>query len=52
MNPDKVSYLVLFCSMLLIQKSVASFEEVVPLLPSVGRAKQLAERMLSGQQVA
>ena len=52
MNHDKASYLVLFCSLMLIQKSAARLEEVLPLLPSTGPARQLAERMLASQQTA
>ena len=49
MNHDKVSYLVLFCSLMLIQKSVARLDEVVSILPSAGPARQLAERILAQQ---
>lgn len=49
MTHDKTSYLVLFCSLLLIQKSGARLEEVVSLLP-VGSAKQLVQHILTAQQ--
>jgi len=52
MNHDKASYLVLFCSLMLIQKSAARLDEVISLLPSAGPAKQLAEHMLAAQQTA
>ena len=52
MNHDKASYLVLFCSLILIQKSAARLDEVVSLLPTAGPARQLAERMLASQQTA
>ena len=52
MNPDKVSYMMLFCSLMLVQKSAARLDEVVPLLPSAGPAKQLAQQILSPQDTA
>ena len=52
MNHDKASYLVLFCSLMLVQKSAVRLEEVVSLLPSTGPAKQLAEHILASQQLA
>jgi len=52
MNHDKISYLVLFCSMMLVQKSAARLDEVISLLPSAGPAKQLAEHILTSQQTA
>lgn len=50
MNHDKASYLLLFCSLMLIQKSAASLDEVISLLPSTGPAKQLAESILASKQ--
>ena len=52
MNHDKVSYLVLFCSLMLVQKSAARLDEVISLLPPTGPAKRLAESMLAPQQAA
>ena len=52
MNHDRVSYLVLFCSLMLVQKSAARLDEVLSLLPSSGPARQLAEQMLASQQAA
>ena len=52
MSRDKASYLVLFCSLMLVQKSAARLDEIVSLLPSVGPARQLAEQILAAQQVA
>ena len=47
MNQDKASYLVLFFSLLLVQKSAARFDEITSLLPSAGPAKHLAELVLT-----
>jgi hypothetical protein len=51
MNHDKASYLMLFCSLMLVQKSAARLDEIIPLLPSAGPAKELAESILAPQQV-
>ena len=51
MNRDKISYLFLFCSLMLVQKSAARLEEVISLLPSVGSARQLVERILTSQEL-
>ena len=47
MTHDKVSYLVLFCSLMLIQKSGARLDDIVSLLPSAGPARQLAQNILT-----
>ena len=52
MNPDKVSYLMLFCSLMLVQKSAAKLDDLVPLLPSAGSAKQLAQQILGTHYAA
>ena len=52
MNHDKVSYLMLFCTLMLVQKSVAKLDDLVPLLPSAGPAKQLAQQILATQHAA
>lgn len=52
MNHDKVSYLVLFCSLILVQKSAAKLDDLVLLLPSAGPAKHLAQQILASQHAA
>lgn len=49
MYQDKVSYLVLFCSLMLVRKSAARLEEVISLLSPAGPARQLAERIVASQ---
>ena len=43
MTPDTVSYMMLFCAMILVKKNRASLEESLILLPLAGPAKDLAE---------
>ena len=44
MDRDSVSYLMLFCALILVQKDRATLPEVLILAPLDGPGKQLAEK--------
>ena len=50
MTPDTVSYMMLFCAMILVKKNRASLEESMVLLPLSGPAKDLAEYITAGDR--
>ena len=52
MNPDQVSYMMLFCTMMLVRKARASLQESMTLLPLAGPAKELAEHLARSQRDA
>ena len=45
---EKVSYMMLFCALMLVKNSRATLEESVAIVPLVGRAKQLAGELVNG----
>ena len=47
MTPQTVSYMMLFCALVLVKKDRATLEESLILLPLVGPAKALAEHITS-----
>ena len=50
MSPDTVSYMMLFCAMILVKKGKASLEESMVLLPLAGPAKDLASLLTRSHQ--
>ena len=52
MNPDQVSYMMLFCSMMLVRNARASLQESMTLLPLAGPAKELAEHLGRSREAA
>ncbi len=42
MKEDKVSYLMLFCALMLVKNSKATLEQSVNIVPLAGKAKVLA----------
>ena len=49
MTHEKVSYMMLFCALILVKKNNASLEESMVLLPLAGPAKGLAEHLMRSQ---
>ena len=46
MTHEKVSYMMLFCALILVRKNNASLEESMVLLPLTGPAKALAGHLM------
>ena len=44
---DRFSYVMLFCTMLLVKKSKTMFEQMLPLTPLSARARNLAREILN-----
>ena len=44
---DRVSYMMLFCALMLVKNSRATLEESVAIVPLVGRARHLAGELVS-----
>ena len=44
---DRVSYMMLFCALMLVKNSRATLEESVAIVPLVGRAKHLAGELVN-----
>ena len=47
MSEDAVSYMMLFCALLMVRNAKAGLEQSLALLPVAGTAKDLAERLRS-----
>jgi len=48
MTPDTVSYMMLFCALILVRNDRASLEQSLILAPLAGPAKDLAEAITAG----
>ena len=46
-SEDRVSYVMLFCALMLVRNSKATLEESMKIVPLVGSAKVLAGELLS-----
>jgi len=44
---DRVSYVMLFCALMMVKKSKATLEESVTIVPLAGRARHLAGELLN-----
>ena len=45
---ERVSHIMLFCTLLLVKKEKVTLEESVAIVPLVGRAKHLAGELVNG----
>ena len=50
MNEEKVSFLMLFCALILAKRDRASLEETIAVVPLAGGAKLLASELISEEQ--